>query len=255
MYNRYAEVFEEIVAPFLDYDHWARYIAGFLAKHGCPAPADVLDLGCGAGHFTTALAKLGYRLTGVDLSPEMLERARTRAAGADLLISFVESDMTAYTPPAPADAAVITFDTIVYLASLEKLDALFANLAASLKPGGLFVCNLLPDFTRLIDHNVIVNNDKFTVFYEPTKEDRVIHFHMTGFIRRLVEPGESHKGLWEKFQETHSEREHSPEELQEIAGRHGFALVDTAPYHAVSVTGREAPVDRPHYVFKKERTA
>ncbi len=242
MYNRYAEVFEEIVAPFLDYNHWARYIAGFLAKHGCPAPAEVLDFGCGAGHFTVALAKLGYGLTGVDFSPEMLERARARAEAFPRL-SFIQSDMTEYTPPVPADAAVITFDTIVYLATLEKLDALFANLAASLRPGGLFVCNLLPDFTRFIEHNIIVNNDKFAVFYEPTKEDKVIHFHMTGFIRR--------GDLWERFQETHSEREHSPEELKETAERHGFTLVDTAPYHATSITGREAPVDRPHYVFQK----
>ena len=242
MYNRYAEVFEEIVAPFLDYDHWARYIAALLARHGCPAPSAVLDLGCGAGHFTAALAKLGYGLTGVDSSPEMLELARVRSREEALPISLVESDMTAYTPPSPADAAVTTFDTIVYLASLEKLEALFVNLARSVRPGGLFICNLLPDFSRLTGHNIVVNNDKFTVFYDSKQEDKVIHFHMTGFIRR----GE----LYEKFQEVHSEREHSPEELQEIAGRHGFALVDRAPYHAMSVTGREAPVDRPHYVFK-----
>lgn len=41
--------------------------------------AEVLDLGCGTGKLTVRLAARGFRVTGVDLSPEMLELARQRA--------------------------------------------------------------------------------------------------------------------------------------------------------------------------------
>lgn len=49
-------------------------------------PADVLDLGCGTGSLALLAAGQGHRVTGVDLSPAMLERARVKLAGRDALL-------------------------------------------------------------------------------------------------------------------------------------------------------------------------
>ncbi|MCZ9345832.1 class I SAM-dependent methyltransferase, partial [Streptomyces sp. TRM76130] len=48
--------------------------------------ADVLDLGCGTGSLALLAAGQGHRVTGVDLSPAMLERARVKLAGRDALL-------------------------------------------------------------------------------------------------------------------------------------------------------------------------
>lgn len=49
-----------------------------------PQPAsDVLDLGCGTGSLSLLAAEQGHRVTGVDLSPAMVERARAKLAGRD----------------------------------------------------------------------------------------------------------------------------------------------------------------------------
>ncbi|WP_307631157.1 class I SAM-dependent methyltransferase [Streptomyces turgidiscabies] len=46
-------------------------------------PADVLDLGCGTGSVSLLAAEQGHRVTGVDLSPAMVEQARGKLAGRD----------------------------------------------------------------------------------------------------------------------------------------------------------------------------
>lgn len=63
-----------------------------LAAHLPPAPADVLDLGCGTGTLTVLLAEAGHRVRGADLSPAMLERARAKASAAGLDVTFALGD-------------------------------------------------------------------------------------------------------------------------------------------------------------------
>ncbi|HEY0638786.1 MAG TPA: class I SAM-dependent methyltransferase [Pseudonocardiaceae bacterium] len=56
-------------------------------------PGRAVDLGCGAGTKSIYLARRGWQVTGVDVSPDALARARTRALEAGLDIRFVECDL------------------------------------------------------------------------------------------------------------------------------------------------------------------
>ncbi|MFJ6667245.1 class I SAM-dependent methyltransferase [Streptomyces sp. NPDC091383] len=56
---------------------WAARLSSWLPGH----PAEVLDLGCGTGSLSLLAAEQGHRVTAVDLSPAMLERARAKLAG------------------------------------------------------------------------------------------------------------------------------------------------------------------------------
>ncbi|MFJ8674556.1 methyltransferase domain-containing protein [Streptomyces sp. NPDC093589] len=60
--------------------------AAWAARMRCwlpPGPCDLLDLGCGTGSLALLAAEQGHRVTGVDRSPGMVERARTKLAGRD----------------------------------------------------------------------------------------------------------------------------------------------------------------------------
>ena len=92
---------------------------------------DVLDLGCGTGLSGAAFKDRAGHLNGVDLSPAMIEKARTRGLYDDLFVADIESGFGA----ARYDL-VIAADTLVYLGDL---DSAFAAVWAALKPGGWFL--------------------------------------------------------------------------------------------------------------------
>jgi predicted TPR repeat methyltransferase len=98
--------------------------------------ANVLDAGCGTGLCGPLLRPLCQRLIGIDLSPNMIERARGRAAYDELITVELSAFMRAN--PDSFDA-VISADTLVYFGSLE--DPLSAAREA-LYIGGLLVFTL-----------------------------------------------------------------------------------------------------------------
>ncbi|TCL08226.1 methyltransferase family protein [Shimia isoporae] len=98
---------------------------------GLPAPASVLDLGCGSARpIGQYIASLGHTLTGVDASPAMLALARQRVPAA----MFHEMDLTALDLRDTFDA-VLSWDGTFHLSVAEQR-TLLPKLAALTAPCG-----------------------------------------------------------------------------------------------------------------------
>ena len=96
--------------------------------------ASVVDLGCGNGALTRKLAGKGYQVTGVDASPEMIALARE----AHPELTFRCEDALSFMLEKPADA--IFSNAVFHWIDADKQDALIANVARNLVPGGELVC-------------------------------------------------------------------------------------------------------------------
>jgi hypothetical protein len=96
----------------------------------------VVDAGCGPGHVTAYLAAAGAQASGIDLSPQMVEQARTRFPG----VQYDVGDLTRLLRPVRADgwAAALGWYSLIHLAGSE-FPAAVAALARPLAPGGLLV--------------------------------------------------------------------------------------------------------------------
>ncbi len=80
---------------------------GFLLEELSLQPGGaVLDVGCGTGRHAIELAKRGYRVTGLDVSSEMLARAREAARRAGVAVDWIQSDAGRFSLPGKYDAAV-----------------------------------------------------------------------------------------------------------------------------------------------------
>ena len=99
----------------------------------------IVDLGCGSGILAKGLADMGYSVTGVDLSPDMVALAKKRVPNAD----FVRASF--YSVDIPSCSAVIaTGECFNYLfdrsgENTEKIKDLFKKIYSSLISGGLFI--------------------------------------------------------------------------------------------------------------------
>ena len=98
----------------------------------CPGKR-VLDAGCGVGHFAIAFAERGCTVEGVDLSPEMIERARRNAAEAGVDIELSVGDLAALSAPDDAYDAIVSRMTLQFS---PQLSAVLNELGRVTAPGG-----------------------------------------------------------------------------------------------------------------------
>jgi SAM-dependent methyltransferase len=101
--------------------------------------ARILELCCGTGRLTLPIAKEGYTITGVDITPSMLEKAKTKASKEGLEIEFIEADIRTLDLQDKYDFIFIPFNSIHHLYKNEDLFMAFKAVKNHLKEGGLFL--------------------------------------------------------------------------------------------------------------------
>ncbi|SDH54219.1 class I SAM-dependent methyltransferase [Alloyangia pacifica] len=119
------------------------HLSELVLTRAAPQPGElVLDLGCGAGATTLALAEAvapeGH-VTGIDVSTSLLEVARARAEALDgIRPDFIHADAQVWRPQAPVDLCLSRMGVMFF----DDPGAAFANILQFLKPGGrlAFIC-------------------------------------------------------------------------------------------------------------------
>ena len=113
----------------------------FVAQRCALAGARVLDVGCGGGLLTEALAREGARVTGIDLAPGMIEVARMHASAHSLAIDYRVAAAEELAASDPAGFDVLT--CMEMLEHVPRPQNMLATLAALVRPGGsVFVSTL-----------------------------------------------------------------------------------------------------------------
>ena len=103
----------------------------------------ILDAGCGLGRIAVELAACGAQVTGVDLIKPFLEAAADSAEAERVEIEWVQADLRNFIRPAAFDLAINVYTSFGYTDTIEEDSAIIRNIAQSLKPGGLFILEML----------------------------------------------------------------------------------------------------------------
>jgi SAM-dependent methyltransferase len=119
-----------------------------------PPCGRVLELGCGTGRVCVALAERGMTVTGVDIAPGMLDRARRKLERLDpslaAKVDLRQGDMTELELGRRFDAVIAPFFGFAHLPLGEPRRAAFRAIAAHLEPEGVAVLHL-PLATALVE--------------------------------------------------------------------------------------------------------
>lgn len=217
VFNAYSRYYDLLYRD-KDYTGESAYIHNLLTRHGIQK-GDLLEFGSGTGKHGRLLAAQGYTVHGIERSADMVAEAGT-APG----FTCQQGDITLTTMGRQYDAVLSLFHVISYQTSNTQLQAVFANAAAHLNHGGLFIFDFwyspavyaqrpVVRVKRMADGQVEITRIAEPVIY--TNENRV-DVKYTIYARDLGADGVH------TLQETHPMRHFSLPEIDIVAGVHGF---------------------------------
>ncbi len=220
----------DLLAPFydainadVDYSAWADFIEKILKKECTSCPELVLDLGCGTGKMTLELASRGYDMTGIDISPEMLDIARELADEAGYDILWLSQDMREFELYGTVDAAVSCLDCINHLTKPADVKKTFDLMHNYLIPDGIFVFdingkakfeNIYADRSYVMEENggvCIWQN-----YYD--KKTKLCEFYITLFE-------ECADGRYERYDDEQTERMYTLSDMKKMLVASGFEFI------------------------------
>jgi len=115
------------------------YVLSVVEKHAAAKPGAILELGCGTGNYSTEFSKRGYRLTGIDLSSDMVRIAEERGIPGS---RFMVGDIRSYTLEEKFPLIISLFHVFSYLNTHDDVRAFFSQAYRHLEEKGLLVFDL-----------------------------------------------------------------------------------------------------------------
>lgn len=216
-YSVLASYYDRLMTDF-DYDGYLKVLDSELKG------TEGVDLCCGSGRITIALAKRGKKMTGVDISAEMLGEAAKNSREAGAIPLFVQSDIADFAPPHKFDFATCVCDGLNYVPQ-KKLAAVFSAVADCLKSGAKFVFDLSSEYKlkKIIGNNVFFeDHDDLTYLWANETFSGGVRMELTFFIR-----GED--GKYTKLTEEHTQYAHKREDVEKaLDGKFAFRAYDFA---------------------------
>jgi SAM-dependent methyltransferase len=166
-----------------DLDWGGRWTEPFLGPLRDSGARRVLELGCGTGNDAARLAREGYEVTAVDLSPDAIERAQERFGA---LATFQVADMSR-----PLPFADRSFDAVMGNVSLHMFPdaltrSLFAEIARVLGPGGLLLFHVNSTEDRPLRARWRPVSRELEPDFVLEESGQTMHFFSERYLRELL---------------------------------------------------------------------
>lgn len=190
-------------------------VANLLARLPIKPTGRILDLCCGNGRHSRALARRGYEVVGVDLSPVLLKLAEEQNNYPNL--RFVRCDMREITFQEEFDIVVNLFTSFGYFSTDAENEAVVQNMARALKAGGEVVIDYLSP--AYVQANLVPESVKEADGME-IREERWIE---NGFVKKRISIRDDRTSEPREYRE--QVRLYSAEQMSGMLERAGFGRI------------------------------
>jgi SAM-dependent methyltransferase len=140
-FGSYAQFYEALYRD-KDYNAECDFLERIFTSYETAKVNRILDAGCGAGGHGLILAQRGYRVTGIDLSKEMIGLAQAKASSHSDTSTpphFFQADIREVDLKARFDAVISMFSVMGYMVTTQDVFAALRTARMNLQAGGLYV--------------------------------------------------------------------------------------------------------------------
>ena len=226
VFGEFAKYYD-LVHENKDYEQESSYIHGLIQKYN-PDAKTILDIGCGTGNYAFAMHELGYGVSGVDSSFQMIEIAKSKlseGAPEASSLSFFCGRMEEYKTPAKSDAVICLFFSLCYQTTDDLVFESLSRFKDQMKEDGILIfdfwnkAGVLSERPDLKIQKYTAGGLQITKLVEPTLDTSVdcVGIDYTFFV-------ENESGEISKFKEFHKVRYLSPDFLVMLLGELDFKL-------------------------------
>ena len=201
----------------VDYPAVVDFYFEILQREGV-RPRTAVDLACGTGSVSVLLAQRGLRVTGVDMSEDMLTAAWDKASNLENPPMFVCQSLQTLRLPKAVDLAVCALDSLDYITDPEDCKEAIRRVYKVLNPGGIFIFDVnTPEKLRAMDGQVFLDEDDdvYCVWRGEFDEETNICSYGLDLFRR-------EGAVWHRSFEEHQEYAYSEEQLRQFLKNAGF---------------------------------
>lgn len=220
MYNDFAYVYDELIREDIEYEKVCDFLENVFTIYD-KNPNLVCDLACGTGNITIPMSRRGYDMIGVDVSPEMLDVARSKNnSGKDIL--YLCQDMRKLDLYGTCDAFLCMTDGFNYITSMEALKKIFNRIRTCfIEPDGIFIFDLSSVYKlkNVLGGNIFIY-DKDDMFYtwENSYKEPFCKMELNFFKK----DGE----VYTRFVESQIQRAYTKKQIENLLIESGFSKVD-----------------------------
>ncbi|MCI8750550.1 MAG: class I SAM-dependent methyltransferase [Lachnospiraceae bacterium] len=244
IYSGFAYVYDSFMDN-IPYKDWYNYIHGILLDYNIK-DGIITELACGTGTISALLAEGGYDVTGVDISSEMLEVARSKCPDSVLLL---QQDIRGLDLYGSSAAMVCVCDGMNYLLNEDSLYKTLCRVRMFLDHGGIFIFDMK---TRYFYENVLGSR----VIAENREDSSLIwenEFHngtdINEYLITVYNLVDKENDLFERFDELHMQRAYPVEKVKELINKAG--LETAAVYNAFTKEEPSGTSERIYFVAKR----
>ncbi len=214
----------------------------FYLERARRAGGDILELACGTGRVGIPLARAGFRVTGVDLSPHMLARFREKlqreSEDTRSRVELREADMTDVRLGRTFALVILPFRSFQLLTEEEQASRCLRNVRRHLRADGTFIVNVFNPFGRLDESWVQLEAEDWIMKDDATGcEVRRTHIRRSiDVARQIIYPEHRYyvkypDGHTEVFADRLAMKVYEQEPFRRLLIDHGFQIAEEYGYY------------------------
>jgi SAM-dependent methyltransferase len=227
VFEKYAQYYD-LLYQDKDYKAESEYVSSIIDEYN-PKTKKILEFGSGSGIHGRLLGDLGYQVSGIERSQQMIDLGNEKAELSEVTSNFncVQGDCTETFIGNDFDTVISLFHVLTYQTSNESIIAMLNNACKQLKPGGIFIFDYwyapaVWNYRPTLRVKKVENSElKITRIAEPKcceDKNRVDVNYLT-FVEDLS------RGQISKIQETHEMRAFDLDEITQFSSSAGFEVL------------------------------